>query len=197
MNRLSAANVRTYVLPDFRRPEYEQGHRGPSNGILVRGRFMRIVLQRVKSARVDVAGETVGSIGAGLVILLGVTQSDNEEDAEYLADKVVQLRIFADEAGRMNRSLLDARGALLVVSQFTLYGDCRKGRRPSFDQAAGAEQARALYEYFTQRLRLRNVAVETGVFQAEMEVHLINDGPVTFLLDSKRGLTEHSSTEAT
>jgi D-tyrosyl-tRNA(Tyr) deacylase len=195
VNRLSAANVRTYVLPDFRRPEYEQGHRGPSNGILVRGRFMRIVLQRVKSARVDVAGETVGSIGAGLVILLGVTQSDNEEDAEYLADKVVQLRIFADEAGRMNRSLLDARGALLVVSQFTLYGDCRKGRRPSFDHAAPLEQARALYEHFIERAKLRNITVETGVFQAEMEIHLINEGPATFILDSNRSLPEHSPTE--
>jgi D-aminoacyl-tRNA deacylase len=147
---------------------------------------MRIVLQRVKSARVDIAGETVGSIGAGLVILLGVTQTDRPEDAEYLADKVVQLRIFADESQRMNRSLVEAGGALLVVSQFTLYGDCRKGRRPSFDYAAPPEQARALYEYFVQRLRLSNVPVETGVFQAEMEVHLINDGPVTFVLDSKR-----------
>jgi D-tyrosyl-tRNA(Tyr) deacylase len=147
---------------------------------------MRIVLQRVKSARVDIAGETVGSIGAGLVILLGVTQTDRPEDAEYLADKVVQLRIFADESQRMNRSLVEAGGALLVVSQFTLYGDCRKGRRPSFDHAAPPEQARALYEYFVQRLRLSNVPVETGVFQAEMEVHLINDGPVTFVLDSKR-----------
>jgi D-aminoacyl-tRNA deacylase len=147
---------------------------------------MRIVLQRVKSARVDIAGETVGSIGAGLVILLGVTQTDRPEDAEYLADKVVQLRIFADESQRMNRSLVEAGGALLVVSQVTLYGDCRKGRRPSFDHAAPPEQARALYEYFVQRLRLSNVPVETGVFQAEMEVHLINDGPVTFVLDSKR-----------
>src|ERR1700734_1428024 len=137
---------------------------------------MRIVLQRVKSARVDVAGETVGSIGVGLVILLGVTQSDRREDAEYLATKVVQLRIFPDEAGRMNRSLLEVRGALLVVSQFTLYGDCRKGRRPSFDHAAPPEQARALYQHFIQRLKSSNIAVETGVFQAEMEIHLINNG---------------------
>jgi D-tyrosyl-tRNA(Tyr) deacylase len=151
---------------------------------------MRIVLQRVKSARVDIASETVGSIGAGLLILLGVTHTDRPEDAEYLADKVVQLRIFSDESHRMNRSLLEAGGALLVVSQFTLYGDCRKGRRPSFDHAAPPEQARALYEYFVQRLRLSNVPVETGVFQAEMEVHLTNDGPVTFVLDSKR-LAEH------
>jgi D-aminoacyl-tRNA deacylase len=146
---------------------------------------MRIVLQRVKSARVDVAGETAGSIGVGLVILVGVTQTDKEEDAEYLADKVVNLRIFPDETRRMNRSLLEAGGSLLVVSQFTLYGDCRKGRRPSFDHAAPPEQARALYEYFIQRLKSSNIAVETGVFQAEMEIHLINDGPVTFILDSK------------
>ena len=157
---------------------------------------MRIVLQRVKSARVDVAGETAGSIGVGLVILLGVTQTDKEEHADYLADKVVKLRIFPDEARRMNRSLLEAGGSLLVVSQFTLYGDCRKGRRPSFDDAAPPEQARALYEYFIQRLKLSNIAVETGVFQAEMEVHLINDGPVTFILDSKRNATDHSPTEA-
>jgi D-tyrosyl-tRNA(Tyr) deacylase len=152
---------------------------------------MRIVLQRVKTARVDVAGETVGSIGAGLLILLGVTQTDDREDAEYLAAKVVQLRIFPDEARRMNRSLLEAGGSLLVVSQFTLYGDCRKGRRPSFDHAAPPEQARALYEYFIRLLRSSNIAVETGVFQAEMEIHLINDGPVTFILDSKRSLAEH------
>ena len=146
---------------------------------------MRIILQRVKNARVDVAGETVGSIGPGLLIFLGVTHGDRNEDAEYLADKVIQLRIFADEAGRMNRSLLEVQGALLVVSQFTLYGDCRKGRRPSFDNAAGPEQARALYEFFIERLRSRNIAVESGVFQAEMEIHLINDGPVTFILDSR------------
>src|SRR5580692_4816454 len=116
-------------------------------GILVlTGLSMKIVLQRVKSAHVDVAGETVGSIGSGLLILLGVTHSDTERDAEYLANKVIQLRIFPDEAGRMNRSLLDAQGSLLVVSQFTLYGDCRKGRRPGFDDAASPEQARTLYE---------------------------------------------------
>ena len=147
---------------------------------------MKIVLQRVKSARVDIAGETVGSIGVGLLILLGVTHADTLDDVEYLANKAVQLRIFPDEEGRMNRSLVEAGGALLVVSQFTLYGDCRKGRRPSFDHAAPPEQARALYEEFIRRLKLSNIPVETGVFQAEMEVHLINDGPVTFVLDSKR-----------
>jgi len=157
---------------------------------------MRIVLQRVKTARVDVAGETVGAIGVGLVILLGVTHADRLDDAEYLADKVIQLRIFPDQGHRMNCSLLEAGGALLVVSQFTLYGDCRKGRRPSFDHAAPPEQARALYEGFIQRLKSSNIAVETGVFQAEMEIHLVNDGPVTFILDSKSSLTERSSTKA-
>jgi D-tyrosyl-tRNA(Tyr) deacylase len=146
---------------------------------------MRIVLQRVTRAHVDVAGETVGSIGHGLLILLGVTHADTREDADYLASKVVQLRIFPDDADRMNRSLLDTGGALLVVSQFTLYGDCRKGRRPSFDRAAAPEHARDLYEYFVQRLMLGNVKVATGVFQAEMEIHLVNHGPVTFVLDSK------------
>src|SRR5580704_18135135 len=145
---------------------------------------MRIVLQRVTRAHVEVAGETVGSIGAGLVILLGVTHRDTREDADYLASKVIQLRIFPDDARRMNRSLLDSGGALLVVSQFTLYGDCRKGRRPGFDQAAAPEHARELYEYFVQRLKSSNVKVETGIFQAEMEVHLVNDGPATFILDS-------------
>jgi D-aminoacyl-tRNA deacylase len=157
---------------------------------------VRIVLQRVKRARVEVGGETVGSIGTGLLIFLGVTHADTVEDVDYLADKVIQLRIFADEAGRMNRSLLDTRGSLLVVSQFTLYGDCRKGRRPSFDHAARPEQARALYERFIQRLKLSNIAVENGVFQAEMEIHLINDGPVTFILDSRRGATDDSASAA-
>jgi D-tyrosyl-tRNA(Tyr) deacylase len=150
---------------------------------------MRIVLQRVTRAHVEVAGETVGSIGPGLVLLLAVTHSDIREDADYLASKVIQLRIFPDHARRMNRSLLDAGGALLVVSQFTLYGDCRKGRRPSFDQAASPEQARALYEYFIERVRSSNITVATGVFQAEMEIHLVNDGPVTFVLDSKADAT--------
>jgi D-tyrosyl-tRNA(Tyr) deacylase len=120
------------------------------------------------------------------VALVGVTSTDTPKDAEYLADKIVQLRIFPDEVRRMNRSLIDVRGELLVISQFTLYGDCSKGRRPSFDQAAPPEQAKALYEYFVQRLRLSNTLVETGVFQAEMEVYLVNDGPVTFVLDSNK-----------
>jgi D-tyrosyl-tRNA(Tyr) deacylase len=146
---------------------------------------MRVVLQRVKEAHVDVAASTVGRIGQGLLVLLGIAATDRQEDADYLAEKVIQLRIFPDDTQKMNRSLVDLGYSLLVVSQFTLYGDCRKGRRPSFDQAAPPDQARRLYEYFVDRLRARNLMVQTGVFQAEMEIHLINDGPVTFVLDSK------------
>jgi D-aminoacyl-tRNA deacylase len=149
--------------------------------------LMRIVLQRVKEAHVDVAGATVGSISAGLLILIGVASSDTRKEAEYLADKIIYLRIFPDDKHRMNRSILEVGGSLLVVSQFTLYGDCSKGRRPSFDQAAPPEQARQLYEYFVERLSSRNIIVQTGVFQAEMQVHLVNDGPVTFVLDSPDG----------
>ena len=145
-----------------------------------------MVIQRVKEAHVDVAGTTVGSIGAGLLVLVGVSFTDTSQDAEYLADKITHLRIFPDDAHRMNRSVVEAGGALLAISQFTLYGDCRKGRRPSFDEAAPPEQARKLYEYFIERLRSSNTIVETGVFQAEMEVHLVNDGPVTFVLDSNK-----------
>ena len=145
---------------------------------------MRVVLQRVKEAHVDVAGETVGSISTGLLILLGVASTDTPQDAEYLAEKITYLRIFPDEERRMNRSILEVGGSLLVVSQFTLYGDCKKGRRPSFDRAAPPQQARRIYEYFVERLGSRNIIVRTGVFQAEMEIHLVNDGPVTFILDS-------------
>jgi D-aminoacyl-tRNA deacylase len=144
---------------------------------------MRAVIQRVLSAQVIVGGDVVGKIGAGLLILLGVTASDTAGDAEALAEKLVNLRIFSDDAGKMNRSLLDTGGALLAVSQFTLYGDCRKGRRPSFDGAAPAEQARALYEHFVQAVRGKNVHVETGIFQAHMEVSLVNDGPVTLIVE--------------
>jgi D-tyrosyl-tRNA(Tyr) deacylase len=147
---------------------------------------MRVVIQRVTEAHVDVAGATVGAIRTGLLVLVGVTSTDTQKDAEYLADKIIHLRIFPDDVRRMNRSLLEAQGELLVVSQFTLYGDCRKGRRPGFDEAAPPEQAKTLYNYFVERLRLSNTIVETGVFQAEMEVHLINDGPVTFVLDSNK-----------
>jgi len=147
--------------------------------------YMKLVVQRVKNAHVEVDGKTVGGIGTGLVVLVGITHSDSAQDADYLADKVIGLRIFSDEAGRMNRSIIEVGGAILVVSQFTLYGDSRKGRRPSFDQAAPAEQARSLYEYFVARVKSSNIVVATGVFQAEMEVHLVNDGPVTLILDSK------------
>jgi D-tyrosyl-tRNA(Tyr) deacylase len=132
--------------------------------------------------RVDDA--TTGDIGAGLLVLLGVTKTDTQADADYLVDKIVNLRIFSDDAGKMNRSLMDVGGSLLVVSQFTLYGDCRKGRRPGFDLAAPAEQARDLYEYFIQKSRHLGIRVETGVFQAHMEVSLTNDGPVTFILET-------------
>jgi len=145
---------------------------------------MRIVLQRVQQARVDVDDETVGAIASGLLVFLGVTHSDSRKEADYLVDRIVNLRIFPDHERRMNRSILDIGGAFLVVSQFTLYGNCKKGRRPGFDQAAPPELARELYEYFVQRLQLSGRPVETGVFQAEMKVHLVNDGPVTFFLDS-------------
>ena len=146
---------------------------------------MRIVLQRVSGARVEVAGNVTGQIDAGLLILLGIQTGDAQQDAEYLADKTINLRIFPDESGRMNRSVQDVGGGMLVVSQFTLYGDCRKGRRPSFDQAAAPDVARALYEYFNSCLRASGLTVQTGIFQAEMQVYLVNDGPVTLVLDSK------------
>ncbi|HTS76111.1 MAG TPA: D-aminoacyl-tRNA deacylase [Bryobacteraceae bacterium] len=145
---------------------------------------MRAVVQRVTAARVEVDGKVTGEIGAGLLALIGVTRSDSEKDAHFLAEKIVNLRIFADENGKMNRSLLESGGALLAVSQFTLYGDCRKGRRPSFDAAAPPEQARALYERFIDAVRAEGVRVETGIFQAHMSVSLTNDGPVTLLLES-------------
>jgi len=149
---------------------------------------MRIVLQRVKSASVDVSGETVGQIGSGLLILLGIARTDSQQDADYLVEKIIHLRIFPDQAGRMNRSIMEVGGRLLVVSQFTLYGDCKRGRRPSFDEAAPPEKARELYEYFVNQLKSSNIMIETGVFQAEMEVHLVNDGPVTLILESKTTL---------
>jgi len=145
---------------------------------------MRAVVQRVAQAQVEVGGAVTGEIGPGLLVLLGVGKGDQLSDAEFLADKITGLRIFADDAGKMNRSLLDTGGALLAVSQFTLYGDCRKGRRPSFDSAAPAEQARALYEHFVAVARRTGVRVETGVFQATMQVSLVNDGPVTLILES-------------
>ena len=149
---------------------------------------MRIVLQRVKEARVEVDGRVTGAIGAGLLAFLGISKADVRADAEYLVDKAISLRIFPDEAGKMNRNLLDTGGGLLVVSQFTLYADIRKGRRPGFDRAADPEQARSLYAYFVEAARARNVHVETGVFQAMMSVYLVNDGPVTILCDSEKTL---------
>jgi D-tyrosyl-tRNA(Tyr) deacylase len=146
---------------------------------------MRALLQRVSQARVTVDGSVVGEIGPGLLILLGVAKPDTVANAEFLVDKILNLRIFPDAAGKMNLSLLDTAGDLLVVSQFTLYGDCRKGRRPGFDAAAPAEQARALYESFVVLARRSGLRVATGVFQAHMEVALVNDGPVTLLLESE------------
>jgi D-tyrosyl-tRNA(Tyr) deacylase len=147
---------------------------------------MRVVVQRVSEARVEVDGQVAGAIGQGLVVLLGIARTDTAADAGYLADKVVGLRIFPDAEGQLNRSLVDAGGSLLVVSQFTLYGDCRKGRRPSFDLAAPPEQARQLYEQFLAAVRARQVPCQAGIFQARMKVHLVNDGPVTILCDSER-----------
>lgn len=132
----------------------------------------------------EVDGARVGAIGSGLLVLLAVAKSDTPGSAEFLADKILHLRIFSDDQGKMNRSLLDTGGGLLVVSQFTLYGDCRKGRRPSFDEAAPAGQARALYDYFVDVARRSAPRVETGVFQADMAVSLTNDGPVTLLVES-------------
>lgn len=147
---------------------------------------MRAVVQRVKSGAVSVRDEIVGLIGKGLVVLLGVGRADQEEDARYLAEKVVNLRIFEDEAGKLNLSLLDISGEILAVSQFTLYGDCRHGRRPSFTEAAVPEEAQILYELFVRFCREQGVTVYTGIFQAEMMVSLENDGPVTMLLDSRK-----------
>lgn len=147
---------------------------------------MRAVVQRVAEASVSVEGRTVARIGPGLLVLLGVAQGDGEPDAAYLADKVVHLRVFADEAGHMNRSVLEAGGALLVVSQFTLLGDARKGRRPGFTGAAPPEEAEALYRRFVEHARAAGVPVEEGVFRALMDVALVNQGPVTLLLDSRK-----------
>jgi len=147
---------------------------------------MRAVVQRVTRARVTVREAIAGSIGRGLLVLLGVTHADTEADADYLADKIAGLRIFEDEAGRMNLDTASVSGKILVVSQFTLYGDVRRGKRPSFDSAAPPERARQLYEYFVQRIRAAGLTCETGCFQETMKVELVNDGPVTILLDSTK-----------
>jgi D-aminoacyl-tRNA deacylase len=145
---------------------------------------MRLVIQRVKEAGVTVNQITTGSIGIGLLVLIGISRQDTREDVDYLLDKLLGIRIFPDTEGKMNRNIVESGGALLLVSQFTLYADCTKGRRPSFIQAATPEMAQLLYDYFVESARRGPVPVETGVFQATMEVHLINDGPVTIILDS-------------
>lgn len=147
---------------------------------------MRAVVQRVSEASVTVDGQVVGNIQAGFLVLVGVRQDDTETDADYIADKVVNLRIFEDDAGKMNLSLLDTQGSALLVSQFTLYGDARKGRRPSFIEAMGGDTARRLYESVCAKVAATGVSVATGVFGAEMKVRLLNDGPVTLLLDSRK-----------
>jgi len=147
---------------------------------------LRAVVQRVTRARVTISAKIAGEISSGVLILLGVGRTDNLESVSYLAEKITNLRIFSDPAGKMNLSLLDVKGSALVVSQFTLYADTRGGRRPSYVQAAAPEEANRLYEEFVRCLRALGVPVETGVFQAHMEVELINDGPVTILLDSEK-----------
>ena len=147
---------------------------------------MRAVVQRVERASVTVGGRVAGEIGAGLLVLLGVSKSDRESDADYLIDKVIGLRIFEDDQGKMNRSVAEVSGAILMVSQFTLYGDMRRGKRPSFDEAARPEEAKRLYEYAVTKIRQTGLRCETGEFQAMMKVSLVNDGPVTILLDSEK-----------
>lgn len=146
--------------------------------------IMRAVIQRVSEASVEVEGQVIGSIGRGLLILLGISTSDTRTEADYLSDKVVGLRIFSDEAGKFAFSVTDVQGEILVVSQFTLYGDTRKGRRPSFTEAAGIDTALPLYEYFVDCIKRHQVPVATGQFQAIMAVHLVNDGPVTLIVES-------------
>jgi len=145
---------------------------------------LKAVIQRVSAAKVEVDGKTVGRIGKGILLLLGVEKGDKERDADWLAEKIGNLRIFEDGAGKMNLSVKDIAGELLAVSQFTLAGNCAKGRRPSFDSAAPPDEANRLYEYFVGKLRELELPVETGVFQAMMQVSLTNDGPVTFILES-------------
>ncbi|MCM3712692.1 D-aminoacyl-tRNA deacylase [Halalkalibacter oceani] len=146
---------------------------------------MKVVLQRTKQASVEVNNEVVGKIEAGLTLLVGITHEDTNADADYLAEKIAHLRIFEDENGKMNHSILEAGGQILSVSQFTLYGDCRKGRRPNFMEAAKPDQAEPLYQYFNNALKSRGLHVETGSFGAMMNVALVNDGPVTLILESR------------
>ncbi|MDX8364090.1 D-aminoacyl-tRNA deacylase [Cytobacillus sp. IB215665] len=147
---------------------------------------MRVVVQRAKNGKVIVNEQTVGEVSHGLMLLVGVTHADTEEDAKYLAEKIVNLRIFEDDNGKMNLSLLDVGGQVLSVSQFTLYGDCRKGRRPNFMEAAKPEQAKAIYDLFNKQLMNNGAIVETGQFGKMMDVDFVNDGPVTLIIDSER-----------
>jgi D-tyrosyl-tRNA(Tyr) deacylase len=147
---------------------------------------MRAVVQRVNRAVVQTDGRTTGQIGKGLLVLLGVGNGDSQKEADFLLEKIIHLRIFEDREGKLNLSLLDLRGELMVISQFTLYADCRKGRRPSFTDAAPPDAARNLYEYFLEKARATGLPTASGVFQAMMEVELVNSGPVTILLDSSR-----------
>lgn len=145
---------------------------------------MRVILQRVTEANVTIGGEIVGEIKAGLLLLVGITHSDTEEDVKYLAEKIINLRVFADERGNMNKSLLDVNGEILSISQFTVYGDTRKGRRPSFGKSAPRDHAEELYDKFNQELKKYKLTLQTGFFGADMQVKLINDGPVTLIVDS-------------
>lgn len=147
---------------------------------------MRTVVQRVSQAHVSIDGEVKGVIGAGLVVLLGIRAEDSTKNVQWLADKIVHLRIFEDESGKMNRSLTDIEGEMLIISQFTLYGDCRKGRRPGFSAAAPPAVAEPLYNQFIKEVQAKGITVATGTFQADMQVKLVNDGPVTMLLDSEK-----------
>jgi D-tyrosyl-tRNA(Tyr) deacylase len=147
--------------------------------------MMIAVIQRVSSCHVAVDGKTVGRIGKGLLILLGIAREDQEKDADYLVEKIVHLRIFEDDMGKMNRSCLETGGGIMVVSQFTLLGDCRKGRRPSFVKAASPQKAKPLYEHMVTKIKEKGIQVAAGQFQAMMDVHLVNDGPVTLILESK------------
>jgi D-tyrosyl-tRNA(Tyr) deacylase len=148
---------------------------------------MKAVIQRVKSAQVDVDGRSTGKIGAGLLVFIGIGKGDNESDVSFMVSKIPELRIFEDASGKFNLSLKEINGEMLIVSQFTLYGDCKKGRRPSFTEAEEPTTAKFLYERLINRLREQGIPFQTGEFQAKMEVHLVNDGPVTLLLDSRRG----------
>ncbi len=149
---------------------------------------MKAVIQRVRSASVTVDGQIVGQIGQGIMVLLGVEKGDTEAAADWLAEKITVLRIFEDDQGKMNRSLPEIGGAILAVSQFTLAGNCDKGRRPSFDTAAPAEEGKRLYDHFVESLKRQAVPVQTGIFQADMQVALVNDGPVTFILERRAQL---------